>query len=404
MSERRAPSVPDETAAELTLLKKKTVQEHGQAKLLTGNEACVLGAIAAGLRFYAGYPITPSSEVAEILAAELPKVGGVFLQMEDEIGSMGAVIGASLTGAKAMTATSGPGFSLMQENIGYAAMAEVPCVIVDVMRGGPSTGQPTMTSQSDIMQTRWGAHGDHPIIVLTPYTVREVYDLTIRAFNLAEKYRVPVILLYDETLGHVNEKVILPDPSEIEVIDRQAPKVGPEDYLPYEHTKSGVPPMANFGTGYRYHVTGLVHDETGFPTNSTKEADKLIRRLNRKVEQARDEIVQVDTFMLDDAEIGVIAMGASARSSQDAIRTARSEGLKVGMLRPKTLWPFPDKEIRAYAERIQKWVVVEMSLGQLAHEVEWAIAGKASVDLVSRVDGVLVHPLDIMNKLRSVAL
>lgn len=369
-------------------------------RLLTGNEACALAAIACGMRFYAGYPITPSSEIAEYLSKLLPQHGGVFIGMEDEIASIGAIIGASLTGAKSMTATSGPGFSLMQENIGYASMAEVPCVVVNVMRGGPSTGLPTLPAQGDVMQARWGTHGDHPIIALTPYSVRETYDLTIRAFNLSEKYRVPVILLLDETIGHVNEKVEIPSADEIEVVDRTQPTCPPEEYLPYEHTESGVPPMANFGTGYRYHVTGLSHDETGFQTNDNEEIEKLLLRLHRKIDIARDEIVEADAYMMDDAEIGIVAYGSSARASREAIRAAREQGIKVGMLRPRTLWPFIDKEIQAYAEQIRTWIVPEMNLGQIAHEVEWALRGKGVVYRVNRVDGCLIEPPQILAKIK----
>lgn len=395
-------SIPTETAKELTFLRAKRKPAGEDVRMMTGNEACAHGALAAGLTFFAGYPITPSSEVAEVLSYELPKRGGVFIQMEDEIASAGAIIGASLTGAKSMTATSGPGFSLMQETIGYASMTEVPVVIVNVMRGGPSTGQPTMTSQSDLMQARWGTHGDHSVIVLTPYTVREVFDLTVRAFNLSERFRVPVVMLFDETLAHVNERITMPDPSTITIVDRARPTCPPEEYLPYEHTKTGVPAMADFGSGYRYHVTGLTHDETGFPTNSTQEAERLLLRLHGKLEQGRKEIVDVDTFMLDDAEIGVVAYGASARSAHDAVRTARKEGIRVGLFRPKTIWPFPDEELRHQAARIQKWLVVEMSMGQLRMVVEWTLG--MPVTLVRRFDGVLIHPLDIVNKLRGLNL
>jgi len=371
-------------------------------RLLTGNEACALAAIACGMRFYAGYPITPSSEIAEYLSKLLPKHGGVYIGMEDEIASMGAIIGASLTGAKAMTATSGPGFSLMQENIGFASMTEVPCVVVNVMRGGPSTGLPTLPAQGDVMQARWGTHGDHPIIALTPYSVRETYDLTIRAFNLSEKYRVPVILLLDETIGHVNEKVEIPDIGEYEIVNRVQPTCPPEEYLPYQHTESGVPPMANFGSGYRYHVTGLSHDETGFQTNDSAEIEKLLLRLHRKLEIARDDIVEADAFLMEDAEIGIVAYGSAARASREAIRAAREQGLKVGMLRPKTLWPFIDKEIQAYAEQVRTWVVPEMNLGQIAHEVECALRGKGVVHQVNRVDGCLIEPPQILAKIREV--
>lgn len=369
--------------------------EENKVKVLTGNEACAMGALAAGMRFYAGYPITPSSEVAEVLAEELPRLGGVFIQMEDEIASMGAIIGASLAGTKSMTATSGPGFSLMQENIGFAAMAEVPCVVVNVMRGGPSTGLPTLPAQGDVMQARWGTHGDHSIIVLTPFSVAETFDLTVRAFNLAEQYRTPVILLLDEIIGHVNERITVVDPGTLEIFNRVVPTEPPEQYKPYRHTESGVPPMIAYGEGYRFHVTGLAHDETGFPTNSSVEIGRMMERHQRKIEQARDHIVQVDPFMMEDAEIGIIAYGSSARSARHAVRLARETGKRVGLLRLKTLWPFADEEIRSYIGRVKSWIVPEMNLGQIAHEVEWALAGSAPVTRLTKVNGDPISPPEI---------
>ena len=369
---------------------------------MTGNEACAEGALIAGVRFFGGYPITPSSEIAEGLAAALPRVGGKFIQMEDEIAAMGTVIGASLAGAKAMTATSGPGFSLKQENIGYACMAEVPCVIVNVQRGGPSTGLPTLPSQSDIMQARWGTHGDHPIIALCPSSVRETLDLTIRAFNLAERYRVPVILLLDEIVGHVSEKVTLPDPDEVEIYDRHTPSVPPEEYLPYRHTDSDIPEMATFGTGYRFHVTGLCHDESGFPTNDSVEIDKGLRRLNRKVERYRDDIIEVESLELDDAEIVLVAFGSTARSARRAVALAREKGIRAGLLRLLTLWPFPDRELRELGEQVRSVIVPELNLGQVAHEVEWALAGRAEVVRVNRIDGEPISPTEILESIEEV--
>ena len=369
--------------------------EEKKIKVLTGNEACAEGALAAGMRFYAGYPITPSSEVAEVLAEELPRLGGVFIQMEDEIASMGAIIGASLAGTKAMTATSGPGFSLMQENIGFAAMAEVPCVVVNVMRGGPSTGLPTLPAQADVMQARWGTHGDHAIIVLAPFSVAETFDLTVRAFNLSEQYRTPVILLLDEIIGHVNERVTIVDPGSLEIFNRIVPSDPPDQYKPYRHTESGVPPMIAYGEGYRFHVTGLAHDETGFPTNSAAEIGRMLERHHRKVEQARDHIVQVDPFMMEDAEIGIVAYGSTARSARHAVRLARETGKRVGLLRLKTLWPFADEEIRSYIGQVKSWIVPEMNLGQMAHEVEWALAGSAPVTRLNKVDGDPISPPEI---------
>jgi 2-oxoglutarate ferredoxin oxidoreductase subunit alpha len=369
---------------------------------MTGNEACAEGALLAGLRFFGGYPITPSSEIAEELSAALPRVGGKFIQMEDEIGAMGAVIGASLAGAKAMTATSGPGFSLKQENIGYASMAEIPCVIVNVQRGGPSTGLPTLPQQSDVMQARWGTHGDHPIIALCPASVRETIDLTIRAFNLTERYRIPVVLLLDEIVGHISEKVKLPDPSEVEVYDRPTPSVPPEQYLPYRHTDSDIPEMATFGTGYRFHVTGLCHDQTGFPTNDSVEIDRGLRRLNRKVERYRDDIVEVEKVELDDAEIVLFAYGSTARSARRAMNLARDKGIKAGLLRPRTLWPFPDKELRELGDQVRAMIVPELNLGQMAHEVEWAVGCRASVTRVNRIDGEPISPTTILATIEEV--
>jgi 2-oxoglutarate ferredoxin oxidoreductase subunit alpha len=367
---------------------------------MTGNEACAEGALAAGVSFFGGYPITPSSEIAEILSADLPVHGGRFIQMEDEIGAMAAVIGAALAGAKAMTATSGPGFSLKQENLGYAVMAEVPCVIVNVMRGGPSTGLPTLPSQSDVMQARWGTHGDHPTIELAPYTVRETFDLTVRAFNLSEKYRMPVILLLDEILGHVNEKVVFPE--NIEVLDRPKPTVPPSEYLPYENVPGGVPVLAPFGTGYRYHVTGLYHDETGFPTADSEKIRAKLERLHSKIDDHRDDIVEVEESDLDDAEIGIFAYGSSARSARQAVQLAREKGLAVGMLRAKTIWPFPDLEVRALADRVKTIIVPELNMGQLAHEVEWAVAGKVEVHRVNRVDGEPLTPGEVLARIEEV--
>ncbi len=373
-----------------------------RVRVMSGNEACAEGAMAAGLRFFAGYPITPSSEIAEELCVRLPRAGGTFIQMEDEIAAMGAVIGASLAGAKSMTATSGPGFSLQQENIGFACMAEVPCVVVNVQRGGPSTGLPTMPAQGDVMQARWGTHGDHPIIALVPNSVAETFELTARAFDLSETYRVPVILLLDEIIGHVNEKVVLPE--SVEAVSRKGPDAPPERYLPYRHTDDGVPPMATFGRdGYRFHVTGLAHNETGFPTNDAREIDRLNRRLDRKIALHRDPIVEVVRHDLDDAEIAVFAYGSVSRAAHQAVREARGTGIRAGLLRPRTLWPFPDREVRELAGRVRAIVVPEMNLGQMAHEVEWAAAGACAVAAFGRVDGLPVSPAQVLRGIEEAA-
>ncbi|MBV8264748.1 MAG: 2-oxoacid:acceptor oxidoreductase subunit alpha [Planctomycetaceae bacterium] len=363
-------------------------------KVMSGNEAVAAGAMAAGLRFFAGYPITPSSEIAEELAVRLPRSGGTFIQMEDEIAAMGAVIGASLAGVKSLTATSGPGFSLKQENIGFACMAEVPVVIVNVMRGGPSTGSPTMPAQGDVMQARWGTHGDHPIVVLAPDSVRESFDLTVRAFNLSETLRTPVILLLDEILGHVNEKLTVPE--SVEVVNRKGPDVPPAEYRPYRHTEDKVPPMAAYGRdGYRFHVTGLAHDETGFPSNDPAVIEELALRLHAKLERHRDEVVDVERVACDDAEIGIFAYGATSRAARQAVREARAAGIKVGLLRPRTLWPFPDREVRAFAGQVRRIIVPELNLGQMAHEVEWAAAGACPIDPLMRIDGQPISPRQI---------
>ena len=373
-----------------------SVGEKARIQVLSGNEACALGAVDAGLTFFAGYPITPSSEIAEELSILLPKSGGGFIQMEDEIAAMGAVIGASLAGAKAMTATSGPGFSLKQENLGFACMAEVPCVVVDVQRGGPSTGLPTMPSQGDVMQARWGTHGDHTLIALAPHSVAETYELTIRSFNLAEKYRTPVVLLLDEIIGHVNEKVSLTVPDAASLVHRKGPDQPPASYLPYRHTDDAIPPMAAYGKdGYRFHVTGLAHDETGFPTNNPKEIDRLNRRLNSKLDLHRDDIVEVEATHCDDARVAVVAYGSVARAARQAVLAAREEGKPVGLFRPRTLWPFPDREIRELAKRLDTLIVPELNLGQVAHEVEFAAFGRATTVPFGRVDGQPIRPAQI---------
>ncbi|NLW40087.1 MAG: 2-oxoacid:acceptor oxidoreductase subunit alpha [Tissierellia bacterium] len=366
-------------------------------KLMQGNEACVEGAIVAGMEFFAGYPITPSTEIAELSAAKLPKIGGKFIQMEDEIASISATIGASLTGKKSMTATSGPGFSLKQEGIGYAIMAEIPCVIVNVQRGGPSTGLPTAPAQGDIMQARWGTHGEHSIIALYPSTVKEIFYTTIKAFNLSEKYRTPVILLMDEVIGHMREKIEIPNKDEIEIYNRKEPTQAPSDYKPYE-IKNGdiVPEMASFGKGYRYHVTGLVHDETGFPTSDHEVAEKLITRLVNKIEANKDDIVEYEEYRLEDADEAIIAYGATARSAKSAIDTLREEGRKIGLFRPITIWPVAEKQIEELAKRVRSITVVEMNLGQYFEVID-RIAGKhTKVVKYGRVNGELINPKEII--------
>lgn len=365
-------------------------------KLLQGNEACVEGALAAGLSFFAGYPITPSTEIAEGMAERLPKVGGRFIQMEDEIASMAAVVGASLTGAKAMTATSGPGFSLKQENLGFAMLSEIPCVVVNVMRGGPSTGLPTSPAQSDVMQARWGTHGDHPVIAVYPSSVPETYELTIKAFNLAEKFRTPVILLMDEVIGHMRERIEIPDTPPVPIIDRKRPTGPKEGYLPFDNSQGDVPPLANFGEGYRFHVTGLIHDQNGFPTSAPAKVAALQNRLQNKIQNHLDEILMWETIDMEDAEVAVFAYGATARSAARAVRIAREQGIKVGLLRPITIWPFPDKLITEYASSLKALVVAEMNMGQLVNEVERAAQGRVPIKRVLQANGELISPDTIL--------
>ncbi len=377
--------------------------KNREIKLMQGNEACVEGAIAAGMMFYAGYPITPSTEIAEICAQKLPLIGGKFIQMEDEIAGMAATIGGALSGLKAMTATSGPGFSLKQENIGYAALAEIPCVIVDVQRAGPSTGLPTAPSQGDIMQAKWGTHGDHPVIALSPSSVRETYDLTIKAFNLAEKYRTPVLLMLDEIVGHMREKIEIPHPEEIETYDRIKPEAGDENYKAYRVEEGDiVPKMAAFGEGFHFHVTGLMHDEFGFPSNDADVADKLLRRIMDKVSDNVDDIVIYEEEYMEDAEIMILAYGGTYRSARSAVKQARKMGIKVGLLKAITIWPFPEKKVKELTNQVRTILVPELNLGQYVLEVERVVAGKTEVVGLGKVNGEAITPDEILAKIKEV--
>jgi len=376
-----------------------TVKPTGTPKLLQGNEAVVEGALTAGCRFFAGYPITPATEISEAMSWRLPAIDGTFIQMEDEIASLGAVIGASLAGAKSMTATSGPGFSLMQENLGFAVVAEVPCVIVNVMRGGPSTGLPTAVSQGDVQQTRWGAHGDHPIIVLAAATTLDCFHLTVKAFNFSEKYRTPVILLLDEVVAHTREKIILPPAEEIKVVDRLQPAVPPDWYIPYEDTASGVPAMGIFGDGYRYHVTGLIHDVRGFPTERPDEIVPFMSRLFRKINQHFADIMMVEEVLAEDAEVLVIAYGSVARSARRAVQEARDRGVKAGLLKLVTLWPFPRPLVEPYLRKVRAVLVPEMNMGQMSREVKRVNQGATRVETLNRIDGGLITPGEIVERL-----
>lgn len=369
--------------------------------LLQGNQAVVEGAIAAGVKFFAGYPITPSTEVAESLAEKLPKNGGKFIQMEDEIASMGAVIGASLTGKKVMTATSGPGFSLKQELIGYACAAEIPLVIVNVQRVGPSTGQPTSPSQGDVMQARWGTHGDHWLIALTPASVPECFELTLRAYALSEKYRVPVILLMDEVIGHMREKIELPDDySDFPQAERKQPDCAPEDFKAYATDESLVPAMPAFGSGYRWHVTGLVHDETGFPKGTPAATLAAANRQRAKLENNLDDIVQVENYRMEDADFAVVAFGGAARTAYETVDMARAEGLKVGLVRPVTIWPFAEVQMKELAGRVKGILVHELNCGQYVHEVERAVNGKVPVSLYAKYDNEPATPAQLLEEVK----
>ncbi|MEW8979372.1 MAG: 2-oxoacid:acceptor oxidoreductase subunit alpha [Symbiobacterium sp.] len=370
--------------------------------LMQGNEAIVEGALAAGMRFFAGYPITPSTEIAELASERLPRVGGRFVQMEDEIASMAAVVGASLAGKKAMTATSGPGFSLKQENLGFALAAEVPCVVVNVQRQGPSTGLPTSPAQGDVMQARYGAHGDYAAIALCPASVGEAYRLAVRAFNLSERFRMPVILLADEIIGHLRESVALPDPAEGPVVNRARPTLPPGEHKAYRPGPDGVPVVPDFGMGYRFHVTGLIHGEDGFPTSNPQVVEAAVRRLTAKVTRHLDEVYEAEEQDVADADVVVFAYGGTARAARRAVREARAKGLKVGLYRPVTLWPFHDERVRASVAGRRAVVVPELNLGQMAREVERAARGSTRVVPVGRVSGEPLAPDEILAAIEEV--
>ncbi|MEO0240776.1 MAG: 2-oxoacid:acceptor oxidoreductase subunit alpha [candidate division WOR-3 bacterium] len=373
-----------------------------KAKILTGthymlgDHACAEGAIAAGCRFFAGYPITPSTEIAEWISRRLPLFGGIYIQMEDEIASITALIGASCGGVKSMTATSGPGYSLMVEGIGLAVMLEVPCVIVNVQRGAPSTGLPTLVGQGDVMQARWGSHGDYEIIALAPNSCQEMFDLTIKAFNLSEKYRVPVTILSDEAVGHLREKVVIPPEEKIEIIDRKKPNVSPEEYWPYIPDEDLVPPMAIAGEGYFVHMTGLTHDERGYPDITGEAHERLVRRLIDKIQKNRKDIIEYEEVMLDDAEIVVVSFGITARAALKAVREARKKGIKAGLFRLITIWPFPEERIAEISKKIEKFVVAEINQGQVRREVERARVNSVPVIGVHKLGGELITPDEIL--------
>jgi 2-oxoglutarate ferredoxin oxidoreductase subunit alpha len=366
-----------------------------------GNQACVEAALYAGLDFFAGYPITPSTEVAELLSYLLPKRGGKFIQMEDEISSMCAIIGASLTGKKTMTATSGPGFSLMQEALGFAVMTETPCVILNVQRGGPSTGLPTSGGQGDVMQARWGTHGEHAIIALTASNNQDVFAMTVEAFNLSESFRTPVILLLDEVVAHTRERLIMPKPGEIHVVERLHTSV-PEgtDYHPYLPREDGRLPMSDFGGIHRYNVTGLAHDMWGFPSTNPQVVYELMRHLVDKIQGHTHEIAMTKEFLVDDAEILLVSYGASARTALHVVEKRRERGEKLGLLEIQTLWPFPDEAVKKRCAAVECVIVVEMNMGQILHEVKRVADNPEKVFLANKIDGSFIAPSDILNILR----
>jgi len=363
---------------------------------MDGDHACCEGALAAGARFAAGYPITPSTEIVERFAARVPTVGGCFIQMEDELAASIALQGAVWGGAKAFTVTSGPGFSLMMEHIGYAAMTETPCVFVDVQRGGPSTGLPTLPAQADMMQARWGSHGDYEIIALCPNSPQECFDLTIKAFNLSEEFRVPVMFMMDEVVGHMTEKVVIPPPDQIEIVPRKRTHKAADEYLPFATNADLVPEMAHAGEGYNFHVTGLTHDERGYPNMTPATQNKLVRRLQNKIRDAAGRIAMFEEEQLDDAEIAIISYGITSRVAQRAIELARKRGLRAGKLRLITAWPFPEKKVRELAGRVKAFVVPELNLGQMVREVERAAGTRARTYAVPHAGGGVHNPEDIL--------
>jgi 2-oxoglutarate ferredoxin oxidoreductase subunit alpha len=367
---------------------------------MTGDVACAEGALAAGCRFFGGYPITPATEIAEQISERLPEVGGTFIQMEDEIAAIASVIGASCAGVKSMTATSGPGFSLMMENIGLAACTETPCVIVDVQRAGPSTGLPTQGAQSDMMQARWGSHGDYAIIALAPSSPQDTFYQTITAFNLSETYRLPVLIMTDEIIGHISERVIIPEAKAIKTVSRPRPKGRKDRFKPFQPGPNGVAPMAIAGEGYNIHVTGLTHDEKGYPVMTVEAQEEMMTRIMGKVSRNLHDIIQTESYRMDDAEIAVISYGVSTRTSLAAVDEAREMGIKAGLLRLITVWPFPEDQIRKLAERVKGFVTVEINLGQIHYEVERCAAGKAPAFLVGHPGGTIIPPNRVVETLK----
>ena len=365
---------------------------------MNGDEACAEGAVAAGCSFFAGYPITPATEVAERMSLRLPQVGGVYIQMEDELASMAAVVGASCAGARAMTATSGPGFSLMMENIGLAAMLEAPCVLVNIMRGGPSTGLPTLVGQQDVMQARWGSHGDYEVIALSPESPQEAFELTLEAFDLADKYRTPVMILSDEVVGHMTEKVVIPPPEAIGGRSRRKRKPGKRGFVPFAPGENEVPPLVFAGEGYHLHATGLTHDDHGYPVITPDAQERLVQRLVRKIRDHTEEILRTEELYIEDAEVVVVSYGCSARTTREVVERCRQRGLKVGMLRLITVWPFAEDRIRrlAESERLKAFVVAEINSGQIAYEVERCAQGSVNTVLAGFMGGRIFTPEELL--------
>ncbi len=367
---------------------------------MNGDEACCEGALAAGCRFFGGYPITPATEVAERMSRRLPQVGGVFIQMEDEIASMAAILGASWGGVKSMTSTSGPGFSLMMENIGLGLCTETPCVICNVQRAGPSTGLPTLVGQGDMMQARWGSHGPYEIIAVCPASPQEMFDFTIKAFNLSEQFRLPVLIMADEVVGHMNERVVIPPAEEIAVVDRPKPDVAPADYLPYRPGPDGVAPMANFGDGYFMHVTGLTHDERGYPAMTPAAQVEMTERIVGKIRNNLARILDYETLFIDDAQVAVVAYGISARSARGAVLAARAAGWKVGLVKLNVAWPFPEDFIRALSHQVKAIIMPEINLGQMVLELERLAQGRCLVRLVAHPGGTIIPPGRVLAAVR----
>ena len=367
-----------------------------------GDAACAEGAIVAGCRFFAGYPITPATEIAEHLARRLPEVGGLFIQMEDEIAAMAAILGASCAGAKSMTATSGPGFSLMMENLGLGIVLEAPCVVVNVQRAGPSTGLPTQCAQGDMMQARWGSHGHYEIIALAPASPQEFFFQTVTAFNLSETYRLPVLIMADEVVGHLSERVVIPELSRMEIQSRPRPKGRKDRFKPFQPSLNGVAPMAHAGEGYMVHLTGLTHDERGYPAMNAQAHSEMVSRITEKIRRNLDKIIQVQRYRLEDADVALISYGISSRSSLAAVDEAREQGIKAGLLRLVTVWPFPEDAIRELAKQVKCFITVELNLGQIHLEVQRCAGGMAPAFLVGHAGGTIITPARIVEKIAEV--